>query len=120
MTFAEVVELVQETIPKGGRHRGIQAYILPRCIAFETLCTIEPWAKFVLAEEVAHQLWVVFIDEVPEQEGEHRCRLILVDDEIAEVLMDLSIHFQPNMFQEMEPLSLSDQARSRSEQEKGH
>ncbi|ETX07529.1 hypothetical protein [Candidatus Entotheonella palauensis] len=106
MTFAEVVKLVQETIPKGGRHQGVKAYILPRRIAFETLCTIEPWAKFVLAEEVAHQLWVVFIDEAPEQAWEHRCRLILVGDEIAEVLMDLSIHFQPNMFREMEPLSL--------------
>ncbi len=105
MTFAEVVELVQETIPQG-RHQGIKAYILPRRIAFEALCTIEPWAKFVLAEEVAHQLWVLFIDEAPEQDWEHRCRLILVDDEIAEVLMDLSIHFQPNMFQEMEPLAL--------------
>ena len=106
MTFAEVVELVRETIPKGGRHQGIQAYILPRRIAFDALCTIEPWAKFVLAEEVAHQLWVVFIDEAPEQDEDHRCRLILVDDDIAEVLMDLSIHFQPNMFQDMEPLSL--------------
>lgn len=106
MTFAEVVELVRETIPKGGRYQGIKAYILPRRIAFEALCMIEPWAKFVLAEEVAHQLWVVFIDEAPEQDGEHRCRLILVDDDIAEVLMDLSIHFQPNMFQDMEPLSL--------------
>jgi hypothetical protein len=106
VTFEEVVELAQETIPKRGRHQGIKAYILPRRIAFETLCTIEPWAKFVLAEEVAHQLWMVFIDEAPEQDGEHRCRLILVDDDIAEVLMDLSIHFKPNMFQEMTPLCL--------------
>ena len=82
MTFAEVVELVQETIPQG-RHQGIKAYILPHRIAFEALCTIEPWAKFVLAEEVAHQLWVAFIDEAPGQDWEHRCRLILVDDEIA-------------------------------------
>ncbi len=106
MTFAEVIKLVQETIPKGGRHQGVKAYILPRRVAFEALCTTEPWAKFVLAEEVAHQLWVVFIDEAPGQDWEHRCRLILVDDEIAEVLMDLSVHFQPNMFQEMESLSL--------------
>ncbi len=106
MTFAEVVELVQDTIPKGGRHQGVKAYILPRRIAFEALCTLEPWAKFVLAEEVAHQLWMVFVDEAPGQDGEHRCRLILVDDEIAEVLMDLSVHFQPNAFQEMESLSL--------------
>ncbi len=105
MTFAEVVELVQEAIPRG-REQGIRAYILPRRIAFEALCTIEPWAKFVLAEEVAHQLWVVFIDEDPEQTSEHRCRLILVDDEIAEVLMDLSIHFKPSMFKDMEPLAL--------------
>jgi hypothetical protein len=106
VTFAEVVKLVQERIPKGGRHQGIKVYILPRRVAFEALCTIEPWAKFVLAEEVAHQLWIVFIDEAPEQEGEHRCRLILVDDDIAEVLMDLSIHFQPNMFPEMELLNM--------------
>ncbi len=106
MTFAEVVELVQETIPQGGRYQGVKAYILPRRIAFETLCAMEPWAKFVLAEEVAHQLWMAFIDEAPGQDWEHHCRLILVDDEIAEVLMDLSVHFQPNMFQEMEPLCL--------------
>ena len=106
MTFAEVVELVQETIPQGGRYQGVKAYILPRRIAFEALCAQEPWAKFVLAEEVAHQLWMVFIDEAPEQAEEHRCRLILVDDDIAEVLMDLSVHFQPHLFQEMEPLSL--------------
>ena len=106
MTLAEVIELARETIVKGGRHQGVNAYILPRRMAFETLCALEPWAKFVLAEEVAHQLWVVFIDEAPEAAEAHRCRLILVDDDIAEVLMDLSVHFQPYLFQEMEPLSL--------------
>ncbi len=66
MTLTEVVQLVQETLPKG-RHHGLEVYLLPCRIALEALCAAEPWAKFVLAEEVAHQLWVAFIDEDPER-----------------------------------------------------
>ncbi len=104
MILTEVVQLVRDVLPRG-RHKGIKAYVLPRRLSFDTLCAIEPWARFVLAEEVAQQLWVIFIDEEPEREWEHRSRLILVDDDIAEVLMDLSVHFRPSFFHEMEPLS---------------
>ena len=104
MTLAEVVQLVRETLPHGRQH-GVDVYLLPCQMAIEALCAAEPWAKFVLAEEVAHQLWVAFIDEDPELTWDHRCRLILVDDEIAEVLMDLSIHFRPSFFQKMQRLS---------------
>jgi hypothetical protein len=103
VTLTEVVELVRETLPHG-RHHGVAVYVLPCRIAFDTLCAVEPWAKFVLAEEVAHQLWVAFVDEDPEQAWDHRSRLILVDDEIAEVLMDLSIHFRPSFYEKMQLL----------------
>lgn len=104
MTLTEVVQLVRAALTRG-RQEGVNAYVLPRLISFEVLCAVEPWAKFVLAEEVAQHLWVAFIDEAPEQAGEHRSRLILIDDEIAEVLMDLSIHFRPTFYDEMELLS---------------
>lgn len=104
MTLAEVVQLVKAALPQG-RFEGICAYVLPRLISFDALCMVEPWAKFVLAEEVAQQLWVAFIDEEPEQEWDHRGRIILVDDEISEILMDLSVHFPPTFYHEMECLS---------------
>ena len=104
MILKEVVQLVRTVLPQG-RQEGVNAYVLPRLISFDALCAVEPWAKFVLAEEVAQHLWVAFIDEAPEQAGEHRSRLILVDDEIAEVLMDLSIHFRPTFYDEMQLLS---------------
>ena len=104
MTLAEVVQLVKAALPRG-RYQGINAYVLPRLISFDTLCLVEPWAKFVLAEEVAQQLWVAFIDEEPEKEWDHRGRVILVDDEISEVLMDLSVHFRPTFYDEMERLT---------------
>ena len=107
MTLTEVVQLVQAVLPRG-RQEGVNAYVLPRSISFDGLCAVEPWAKFVLAEEVAQQLWVVFVDEAPEQAWEHRSRLILVDDEIAEVLMDLSVHFRPTFYDEMQLLSSVD------------
>ena len=104
MTLTEVVQLVRAVLPRG-RQEGVNAYILPRLISFDALCAVEPWAKFVLAEEVAQHLWVAFVDEAPEQGWEHRSRLILIDDEIAEVLMDLSIHFRPTFYHEMQLLS---------------
>jgi hypothetical protein len=103
VTLTEVVQLVRETLPRG-RHHGVAVYLLPCRLAFETLCAVEPWAKFVLAEEVAHHLWVAFIDEDPERAWDHRSRLILMDDDIAEVLMDLSIHFRPSFFHNMQLL----------------
>lgn len=103
MTLTEVAQLVREALPHG-RHRGVEVYLLPCRIAFERLCAVEVWAKFVLAEEVAHQLWVAFVDEAPEQAWDHRSRLILVDDDIAEVLMDLSIHFRPSFYEKMQLL----------------
>jgi hypothetical protein len=104
VTLTEVVQLVRAALPRG-RQEGVNAYVLPRLISFDALCAVEPWAKFVLAEEVAQHLWVAFIDEAPDEGGEHRSRLILVDDEIAEVLMDLSIHFRPTFYNEMQLLS---------------
>ena len=103
MTLTEVVQLVREVLPKG-RHEGVEVYVLPCRLSFEALCAMEPWARFVLAEEVAHQLWVAVVDEAPEQAWDHRSRLILVDDDIAEVLMDLSIHFRPSFYHKMQLL----------------
>ena len=103
MTLIEVVQLVRETLPQG-RQEDVNAYVLPRLISFDALCLVEPWAKFVLAEEVAQQLWVAFIDEAPGEAWDHRSRLLLVDDEISEVLMDLSIHFRPTFYDEMKLL----------------
>ena len=104
MTLEEVEQLIRESLPLG-RCQDIVTYVLPRRISFDALCVVEPWAKFVMAEEVAHQLWVAFIDEAPEEPWDHRCRMILVDDDIAEVLMDLSIHFRPSFFNNMQVLS---------------
>lgn len=104
MTLVEVEQLVRKALPKG-RQQGIKAYILPRVLSLDELCSAEPWAKFVLAEEVIQRVWIVFIDEEPELPWDHRSRLLLVDDEIAEVLMDLSIHFRPRCYEEMRPLS---------------
>ncbi len=103
MTLTEVIQLVRAVLPKG-RHENVKIYVLPRLMSLEELCNAEPWAQFVLAEEVAQQLWVAFIDEEPEQDWDHRSRLILVDDDIAEVLMDLSVHFRPNCYADMQPL----------------
>ena len=103
MTLEEVVRLVKTALPKG-RHQGVKLYLLPRVLTLDELCTMEPWSKFVLADEVIHQLWVAFIDEEPGAAWDHRSRLLLVDDEIAEVLLDLSIHFRPSFFTEMRPL----------------
>jgi hypothetical protein len=104
MTLEEVIQLVKAILPKG-RQQGVRIYILPRLISVDELCAVEPWAKFVLAEEVAQQLWVAFIDEDPGTAWEHRSRVILVDDDIAEVLMDLSVHFCPSFIGEMQVLS---------------
>lgn len=104
MTLGEVEQLVRKAFPKG-RQQGVKAYILPRILSLDELCTAEPWAKFVLAEEVTQRLWIVFIDEEPSLAWDHRGRLILVDDEIAEVLMDLSVHFRPHFYEDMQPLS---------------
>ena len=103
MILTEVVQLVREALPHG-RQEGVNAYVLPRLISFDALCLVEPWAKFVLAEEVAQQLWVAFIDEAPGEAWDHRSRLLLIDDEISEVLMDLSIHFRPSFYDEMKRL----------------
>jgi hypothetical protein len=102
LTLIEVEQLVRNTLPKG-RHQQVKVYILPRMLSLDALCTAEPWAKFVLAEEVAQQLWVAFIDEEPDLAWDHRSRLLLVDDDIAEVLMDLSVHFRPSFYAEMQP-----------------
>ena len=103
MTLEEVIQHVKVALPKG-RQRGVKTYILPRVLTLDELCAMEPWSKFVLADEVTHRLWVAFIDEEPGTAWDHRSRLILVDDEIAEVLMDLSLHFRPSFFAEMRPL----------------
>jgi hypothetical protein len=103
MTLEEVIRLVKVALPKG-RQRGVKTYILPRVLTLDELCAMEPWSRFVLADEVTHRLWVAFIDEEPGTAWDHRSRLILVDDEIAEVLMDLSLHFCPSFFAEMRPL----------------
>lgn len=104
MTLAEAIQLVKSTLSER-RRQGDKTYILPRLISVDELCAVEPWAKFVLAEEVAQQLWVAFIDEEPGSAWDHRSRLILVDDDIAEVLMDLSIHFCPSFFEDMQLLN---------------
>ena len=104
MTLEEVIGLVRAALPKG-RHQGVKAYILPRAVSVEELCTMEPWVRFVLAEEVAQHVWVAFVDEEPGTLWDHRSRFILVDDEIAEVLVDLSIHFQPSCMPDMQVLS---------------
>jgi hypothetical protein len=104
MTLEEVTQLVKTALPKG-RHQGVKAYILPRVLALDELCALEPWARFVLADEVIHRLWVAFVDEEPGQAWDHRSRLIVVDDEIAEILVDLSIHFCPSFMAEMRPLT---------------
>lgn len=98
------MQLVQETLPKG-RHHGVKAHVLPRVMSLDELCVAEPWAKFVLAEEVTQQLWVAFVDEEPGVAWDHRGRLIFVDDEIAEVLLDLSVHFCPSFYADMQPLT---------------
>ena len=103
MTLEEVAQLVKKALPKG-RHQGIKTYILPRVLSLDELCTAEPWSRFVLADEVTHRLWVAFIDEDPGKPWDHRSRMILVDDEIAEVLMDLSMHFRPSFLADMHPL----------------
>ncbi len=107
MTMLEVIQLVRTALPKG-RHHDVTIVVLSHPISLEELCTAEPWAKFVLAEEVAQRLWVVFVDEEPDMPWDHRSRLLLVDDDIAEVLMDLSVHFRPSFYAEMQPLSLAD------------
>lgn len=107
MTVSEVIQLVRATLSKG-RATGVNIYLLPRSLSLEELCVAEPWAKFVLAEEVAQRLWVAFVDEEPGMAWDHRCRLLLVDDDIAEVLMDLSVHFHPSFYDEMEPVSPTD------------
>ena len=106
MTMLEVIQLVRTALPKG-RHQDVTIAVLPHPMSLEELCTAEPWAKFVLAEEVAQRLWVVFVDEEPDMPWDHRSRLLLVDDDIAEVLMDLSVHFRPSFYAEMQPLSLT-------------
>jgi hypothetical protein len=103
MTLEEVARLVKAALPKG-RHQGVKVYILPRVLSTDELCAAEPWIRFVLAEEVTHRLWVAFVDEEPGVVWDHRSRLILVDDEIAEVLIDLSMHFCPSLFADMQPL----------------
>ncbi len=104
MTFDEVRQLVMSVLPKG-RCRGVKAYILPRLMSVDELCVAEPWARFVFADEVVQDVWVVFVDEDPEASEDHRSRLIVVDDEIAEVLMDLSVHFYPSFWPEMQPFN---------------
>jgi hypothetical protein len=103
MMLEEVAQLVKKVLPKG-RHQGIKTYILPRVLSLDELCAAEPWSRFVLADEVTHRLWVAFIDEDPGKPWDHRSRVILVDDEIAEVLMDLSMHFRPSFLADMRPL----------------
>lgn len=106
MILEEVIDLVRATLPKG-RRQGVKTYILPRVVSVEELCTMDPWVKFVLAEEVAQHLWVAFVDEEPEALWDHRSRFILVDDDIAEVLIDLSIHFRPSCTNDMQVLSVA-------------
>jgi hypothetical protein len=103
MTLEEVAHLVKTALPKG-RHHDIQASILPHALSTDELCAAESWIRFVLAEEVTHRLWVAFVDEEPGRAWDHRSRLILVDDEIAEVLIDLSMHFCPSLVAQMQPL----------------
>lgn len=103
MMLEEVAYLVKTVLPKG-RCQDVKAYILPRVLSVDELCAAEPWLRFVLAEEVTHHLWVAFVDEEPGVAWDHRSRLILVDDEIAEVLIDLSMHFCPNCIAAMQPL----------------
>jgi hypothetical protein len=84
---------------------GVVLYAhFPRVLSTDELCTAEPWLRFVLAEEVTHHLWVAFVDEEPGAAWDHRSRLILVDDDFAEVLIDLSLHFPPALLAEMHPL----------------
>jgi hypothetical protein len=64
MILEEVAQLVKKVLPKG-RHQGVKTYILPRVLSLDELCAAEPWSRFVLADEVAHHLWVAFIDEEP-------------------------------------------------------
>jgi hypothetical protein len=103
MTLEEVAHLVKMALPKG-RHHDIQAYILPRMLSTDELCAAEPWIRFVLAEEVTHRLWVAFVDEEPGCAWDHRSRLLLIDDEITEVLIDLSMHFCPSLVVQMQLL----------------
>jgi hypothetical protein len=103
MILEEVAHLVKAALPKG-RQKGVKTYILPRMLSTDELCAMEPWMRFVLAEEVTHHLWVAFVDEEPGAAWDHRSRLLLVDDEIAEVLIDLSIHFCPGIVADMQPL----------------
>ena len=105
MTLDEVIQLVKVASPKG-RQQGVKTYILPRVLSLEELCTAEPWARFVLAEEVTQRLWIAFIDEEPGAAWDHRGRFILVDDDIGEVLMDLSTHFCPRLLGDMHILSV--------------
>ncbi len=107
VTMLEVIQLVRTALPKG-RQQDVTIAVLPHPMSLEELCTAEPWAKFVLAEEVAQRLWVAFVDEEPDMPWDHRSRLLLVDDDIAEVLMDLSVHFRPSFYDKMQPLNHTD------------
>jgi hypothetical protein len=103
MTLEEVAQLVKTALPKG-RSQDVKTYLLPRVLSLDELCAAEPWSRFVLADEVTHRLWVAFVDEEPDKPWDHRSRMLLVDDEIVEVLMDLSLHFRPSFLADMCPL----------------